>query len=164
MKAVFRSHEFSSYTFHYSRLLKWSHYPEEKAIYSTEHQKQKKRSCFESSDQTLTPASPTCKQRLGWQRHQESIQQWAGRVTLMHQAPQGEPADLPTGFCSLTVVVVGTVGTSWVFRLGTPLWGEVILFSQIQVGKGVFSAGGNDKEAGNTMIWNLNLLQGAERT
>lgn len=115
MKTVFRSHEFSSYTSHYSSLLKRSDYPEEKAIYSTKHQKQKKRSSFEGSDQTSCQPSLQAKAPG---KHPTTSGEGSPPGPPMPQAPHKEPANLPAVLCSFTAVVVGTVGRGWVFRFG----------------------------------------------
>lgn len=132
MKTSFKSHHFFPYTFHYSSLFKWIIILRTKGIYSTKHQKQKKRRSFEGSDQT--PCQPS------EEKHQENIPQGAEK-----SHPQEKPPNLPPVLCAFTAVWHGRE------RLGFQIrgnfhwaWCEVILFhfffgcKSCQVGKHIF--------------------------
>lgn len=150
--------KFSSYTFHYSSLLKRSDYPEEEAIYSTKHQKQQKRSSFEGSDQTSCQHRPRA---TAPGKHPAINGGGSPPGPPTHRAPQGEPANLPAVFCSSTAAVVGTVGRGRVFRSGGRVADPGLRLrcflcrdpSKVKRESMFFSPGGNDKEEGNMIFW-----------
>lgn len=82
-----------------------NYYPEDKGIYSTKHQKQKKRRSFEGSDQT------SCQPRE--EKHQENIHQGA------QSHPQENPPNLTTVLCTFTAVWHSRE------RLGFQIWGNI---------------------------------------
>lgn len=86
-EAVFRSHRFSFDTFCCSSLLKLSDHPEEKAIYSTKHQKQKKRSNFEPLVSDPTCCQPRLRGKAPGKYKTSSNELWAPLATWGDLSP-----------------------------------------------------------------------------